>query len=425
MKWICTTEMQPWAERTAYVQNADNQLTLEEAEGHPLLGFGGCFNELGMRALLDLKEEERGRVLDLLFDDGHCAFNFCRLSVGANDFAESWYSYNETDGDYEMQNFSIERDERLIIPFVREAQKRRNDLRLFASPWSPPIWMKFPKAHNYGTLVQTPENLKAYALYFKKYLLAYKDKGIPIQQLHVQNEPMSSQKFPSCVWTGEEFVRFISEYLIDAVDGLADIWIGTINGPETDQRALRTRYSQYVGRVMQDARCRQYVKGASYQWAGKFAMQQTHDDYPELRLIQSESECGDGENTWQFALYTFEMMRHYFRNGASAYVYWNMALKEGGESTWGWHQNSLVVVKDGRAQVTPEFYLMQHFSHFVRRGARVLRTSGPWSSNTVAFENPDGTKVAVLMNPYETEKTVSVEEKNLLLPPRSFHTVCL
>ena len=100
MKWICTTEMQPWAERTAYVQNADNQLTLEEAEGHPLLGFGGCFNELGMRALLDLKEEERGRVLDLLFDDGHCAFNFCRLSVGANDFAESWYSYNETDGDY-------------------------------------------------------------------------------------------------------------------------------------------------------------------------------------------------------------------------------------------------------------------------------------------------------------------------------------
>ena len=83
-------------------------------------------------------------------------------------------------------------------------------------------------------------------------------------------------------------------------------------------------------------------------------MQQTHDDYPELRLIQSESECGDGENTWQFALYTFEMMRHYFRNGAIAYVYWNMALKEGGESTCGWLQNALVLVKDGRAQVTPE-----------------------------------------------------------------------
>ena len=142
-------------------------------------------------------------------------------------------------------------------------------------------------------------------------------------------------------------------------------------------------------------------------------------------MIESESECGDGENTWQFAMYIFEMIKHYFRNGVSAYVYWNMALEKNAESTWGWKQNSLISVNDGKVKYNPEFYLMKHFSHFVKPGAKVLEVKGRWSPNTVAFENPDGGKVAVIMNPFNSQKTVSMEDQNYILPPFSFNTILL
>ena len=78
--------------------------------------------------------------------------------MGANDFAESWYSYDEFDGDYELEKFSIDRDKKYIIPAVREAQKRSEGIEFYASPWSPPTWMKFPKVCNYGQIVETDEN---------------------------------------------------------------------------------------------------------------------------------------------------------------------------------------------------------------------------------------------------------------------------
>ncbi|MBR6562434.1 MAG: hypothetical protein IKK70_00670 [Clostridia bacterium] len=112
-------------------------------------------------------------MFDELFGSDGCGFEYVRLSIGANDFAESRYSYNETEGDYEMKSFSIDCDRKYSLPAIKEAQKRSPEISFFASPWSPPTWMKFPKAYNYGRLIQTEENLKAYALYFKKYLLPY------------------------------------------------------------------------------------------------------------------------------------------------------------------------------------------------------------------------------------------------------------
>jgi glucosylceramidase len=392
-------------------------------EKQKIRGFGGCFNELGAIALEKLDENERERAFDALFGDGGCAFDFCRLSIGANDFAETWYSYNETGGDYEMKNFSIDYDRKRIIPYIKEGLKRKPGMEFFASPWSPPSWMKFPKSYNYGTLVQTRENLAAYALYFRKYLEAYKAEGINVSQIHVQNEPASSQKFPSCIWTGEEFRKFIAEYLGDELNGLADIWLGTINGPEIDQRALYTRYNDYAGYVLKDKKCRELIKGVSYQWAGKFAVQQTRDDYPDLELIQSESECGGGDNSWEYAMYIFEMARHYFRNGVSAYVYWNMALPAAQESTWGWKQNSLITSNAGKAVYNPEFYLMKHLSRFVKKGARYLSVKGPWSSNTIAFKNPDGQVVTVTANPYNNAETIVIGPNSYELPPMSFNTI--
>ena len=122
---------------------------------------------------------------------------------------------------------------------------------------------------------------------------------------------------------------------------------------------------------------------------------------------------------------SYHLMRHYFFNGARANVYRNMALENEGLSTRGWRQNSLLSVKDGEVARNPEFYLLLHFAHYVKKGAVMLATQGEMSSNTAVFRNPDGSRAAVILNPYPFSKTVTLEGKHLCLKARSFNTVLL
>ena len=134
--------------------------------------------------------------------------------------------------------------------------------------------------------------------------------------------------------------------------------------------------------------------------AAKNAIAQTHESFPELRLMQTENECGNGENSWKYMEYVFDLMHHYFKNGVEAYTYWNMVLEDGGCSTWGWHQNSMITVNaaEGTYALEPEYYLMRHFAGFVQRGARLLKLRGRFAANAMAFENPDGSVVLVVHN---------------------------
>ena len=419
---ICSTEANAWCEleRTS---KKGIELTISE-ERQSVRGFGTCFSELGAQAINSLDEDAREEFLNELFCEDKCNFNYCRTPIGASDFSLDFYSYNESDGDVEMKNFSIERDRALLLPLIKESLKRQNGMQMFASPWCPPLWLKTKRVYNSGTFNMTDECLTAYALYFKKYVEAYLNEGVPLVHICPQNEPCSNQVFPSCAWTGKELTTFIGGYLGKALESLpVDIIFGTINGPETDYRKLTTRYSDYLGLAMRDEKARKYIKGVAYQWAGKYALLETHDDYPDLEIIQSESECGDGKNSWAHMMYVFELMRQYFRMGASSYVYWNIALDGNSTSTWGWKQNSLIYVLDGKAPYTPEFYLMKHFSHFVKRGARYLRLKGEHSSSSVAFRNPDGTLVLIVSNPYKEETVITFEGSSYALPPRSISTI--
>ena len=428
MVWISSTENELWSTNNRLSKDAadtDSKILIGKPIGKPLYGWGCCISEICAKAVLELAEDKQNAIFDELFGKEHCGFDYCRLSIGANDFAESWYSYDETEGDYAMEHFSIDRDRKYILPAIREAQKRSSELHFFASPWSPPTWMKFPKVCNYGRLVETDDNLKAYARYFRRYLEEYAKNGIRIEQICFQNEFISDQKFPSCLWSPALIEKFLDGYLIDEIGDLAEIWFGTYNGPETDARASYTRYYQYVGSVMQNKKCREHIKGIAFQWAGKFAIAQAAEDYPEVAFIHSEGECGDGNNTWDYAMYTYEMYHHYFKNGARANVYWNMALDNDGLSSWGWRQNSLISVKNGEYRYNPEFYLVKHFAKFVKRGAVMLATTGDFSSNTTVFENADGSRVAVIVNLFGFEKTVSLENTSYTLKPRSFNTIVL
>ena len=437
MKYISSAPDKQWVEKEAAALAGKAQLSLNGQVHQTVRGFGGCFNELSQIAMESLTEQQRAEIMDALFsEENGCNFKVCRVSIGANDYAAEWYSCDEVDGDYELKHFNIERDKVYILPYIHEAMKRQPELKLFASPWSPPTWMKFPKAYNFGTLRWEEPVLKAYAEYFVKFVKAYKEQGVTIDQVHVQNEPIADQKFPSCIWTGEQLRDFIKGYLYPAFKAAGmdtEVWLGTLNCPYDnygEPSCTSSNYHRYAETVLLDDEARACISGVGYQWGGKNAVAQTHESFPELRLMQTENECGDGKNTWDYMEYMFDMMRHYFRNGVEAYTYWNMVLKQGGISTWGWEQNSMICVdeKTGTYTFNPEYYLMRHVAGFVKPGAKVLGVKGHFAAETLAFENPNGEIVLMVHNGLHTEYELHCDVKGgftAVLAPHSLNTFVL
>lgn len=424
IKWVYSGEQAQWREKTPCARpSAPPSLRLDGSEYQPMLGFGACFNELGYRALLSLPEDLQEELLSDLFGhaEGQCDFNVCRLPIGANDYALDWYSLDDTPGDFDLERFSVERDRGCLIPYVLRALSYQRNMKLFASPWSPPAWMKDPPVYNWGKLVKTDENLRAYALYFAKFVKAYAEEGIRIDQAHVQNEPVANQKFPSCMWTGDELRIFIRDYLgpcfeREGID--TEIWLGTINAPGCDCNRLifdkwaAEDYDYFANIVLSDEEALRYIAGVSYQWGGKIAIQRTFESWwPRVRLMQSENECGFGDNTWDYALYNWTMMKHYIGNGAESYLYWNFMLEPGGRSTWGDPQNAMITINRETRQFTrnPDYYIMKHFSAAVRRGAIRLGIKGPWAGDALAFRNPDGSTAFIVFQPFLDRRSLTIE----------------
>ena len=358
------------------------------------------------------------------------------MPIGANDFSLEWYSCDDVKDDYELEHFNIERDKTYTIPFIKEATQRQKDFFVFGSPWSPPIWMKTKPAYNFGTIRMEEKVLIAYAKYFVKFVEAYAKEGVKVKQVHVQNEPMADQKFPSCKWTGEDMRDFIKGYLGPEFEksGLdTEIWLGTINGPFMDilmgpQTLFSEFYDQWANTVLSDKEARKYLTGVGLQWGGKHILDHITMSYPEMRIMQTESECGDSLNDWQQMEYIYGLMWQYFVHGAERYTYWNIALSNDSVSTWGWKQNSLVTVDkaNGTYRYNPEFYVMKHFSQYVQPGAKRIETKGHWTSNSLVFENPDKSLVVLVGSNMNNarEFTFSYGDKSFSaeIEPHSIHT---
>ena len=450
IKWICTTESNIWASQkspgvTLYNGQKFDVEIRAEMPGQRINGFGGCFNEQGWAALKLLSPADRQSIFKELFSPGYGAsFSICRMPLGANDFSLNWYSYDEYDQDFGMAKFSIHRDLNTLVPFIKFALAYNPALKFWASPWSPPQWMK-KNRHYAGKLVspkdiaqhidnglragreghegsdmfiQSPKYFKAYALYFSKFIDEYRKIGVNITMVMPQNEFNSAQIFPSCTWTAHglgDFIHYLGPQM--KAKGVA-VFLGTV------ERANE----KLVDTILKDKLCRSYIQGAGFQWSGKGAIAGIHQKYPYLTLYQSEQECGDGKNDWSYCCYTWDLMKQYFGAGANAYMYWNLALKDGGVSHWGWKQNSLITV-DTIARTYKynyEYYLLKHISHFVKPGARLLKTSGDLN-DILVFRNPDQTTVIVIRNESSAGKTIVLKIGDKIIEPLlkadSFNTI--
>ena len=445
VKWVSSGQDSRW------VQNKDlhwsnpgpshegQVMLLPDKKLQEIDGFGGCFNELGWTALQILDDFARTAVIKSLFDpEEGMQFAICRMPIGANDYAQSWYSLDDSAGDFAMEHFSIARDSQALILYIRAALAYNRDMKIWGSPWCPPAWMKVnnhyachPDAVNdlktagagregSTQFIMEDRYLKAYALYFVKYVETYRKAGIPVYAVHVQNEPHSCQNFPSCIWTAGDLNRFIGKYLGPAFKqaGLdAEIWYGTIERPSIEN----------IDTVMTDPASSGFVKGLGFQWGGKHAIPLAHAKYPDLKLMQTESECGDGSNDWKAAEYTWSLVKHYLNNGAGSYMYWNMILDETGKSHWGWKQNSLITVNSETRTViyNPEYYLIRHLSCFIRPGAQRIETSGEFD-DVLAFENPGGEMVVVAANTGDEARNLEIvageRSVKVSLLSNTFHT---
>ena len=419
LRWIATTQVLQWQSKDAGAISlaSEGKWDVEVQLEKPLQtidGFGACFNELGWISLCTLEPKDKDAIFRELFAPGVGAnFTVCRTPVGANDFSREWYSYDETPDDFALQHFSTSNDLETIIPFIKNALKYNPELKLWASPWSPPTWMKSNK-HYAGEMsepdmpanglkaeqlvpegtdqfIQDDRYFSAYAAYFSRFIQDYSKEGIQINMVMPQNEFNSPQPFPSCSWTAEGLARFIS-FLGPEMKKLdVEVFFGTMERPN----------EKLLDVVLLDPKAGKYIKGAGLQWAGKRAIVGIHRRYPDLPLYQTEQECGDGRNDWRYCRYAWTLLKRFLENGVSVYQYWNIALKKGSVSRWGWAQNSLVTI-DTEARTynyNYEYYLLKHISHFVRPGSRRLDTfTLTGYDNLLAFVNPDKTVVILMQN---------------------------
>jgi len=382
-------------------------------------GFGGTFNEKGWEALAALSSADRDKAIKLLFDKSDGA-NFVsgRIPIGASDYAMDRYTLNDNAGDTSMSKFSIERDRKRLIPYIKAALAVRSDIMFWGSPWTPPPWMKSNNAYDRGNMKTDAETLKAFALYLTKFVQEYGKEGIKIDVIHPQNEPGYAQDYPSCSWTGQQMAGFIKNQLAPTFTEnnlTTKIFCGTMSNPTADKDILNA--------VVADAGAKAVIKGFGLQWGLRGAWDQANLD-KSLEIWQTEHQCGNfpnGNNTnrapndFAYGVESWGYIRDWIKKGVNHYAAWNMVLDTVGrnlDTVRPWAQNALLAVDVSAKSlnITPTYYVFRHASQYSDVGGKVVSTS---SNDAIAFKNPDGTVVAVIYANAAKTITVSIAGKKL------------
>jgi glucosylceramidase len=390
-------------------------------------GFGGCFNEMGWDALSVVSAADVTNAMKLLFDANDGAnFVYGRLPLGASDYSMSWYTLDDTAGDYTMDKFSIDRDRQKLIPFIKAALQAKSDIHLWASPWVVPSWM-MDSSSNMKSDAQTQQ---AHALYMARFVEEYAKEGLKIEAIHPQNEP----GYARVHWTQAELITFIKTYLGPTFaqrNLTAQVWCGTMSKDPDDTNIAKA--------TALDSDAMKYVKGFGVQWNLQTAV--TTLQKANVPVMQTEHRCGNynfagpywdqsryssskpqndhlyGEESWQ-------LIRDWIVSGVNSYSAWNMVLDTVGKSLDSWPQNALLVVDRSAKKliVTPAYYVFRHFSYYIAVGATRIATTGSSAAyngvndtayntlNAFAFKNPDGSIVIQVYNKNasSTKTTVGV-----------------
>lgn len=398
-----------------------NVIVLEPAKTYQtILGLGSSLEHSTCSNLFRLPPDARERVIERLVSPRTgIGMNLMRVCIGTSDFAgEPWYSYDDLppgETDPTLSRFSIEHDRAYVLPVLKLARRKNLDLLFFASPWSPPGWMKTTGSMIGGELL--PQWYPAYARYFVNFVKAYEAEGIPIYAVTVQNEPgvdRSKEKdaksfYPSCHWTGAQERDFIRDHLGPAFQraGLkTKIWCYDHNynlQPSDDSAGL-----SHPRLILRDPRAAGFVDGVAFHhYAGEpTGMTVFHEEFPRWPIYFTEGSV--------FSIHGAHDLIERLRNWACTYNAWVTMLDENGRPNNGPFPATSAILKlhTSTLQVEElfEFYSYAQFMKFIPRGAvRIESTPGAEEFDNVAFRNPDGSFTLIIVNTTRSAKPFAVE----------------
>ncbi|MFV0402023.1 MAG: glycoside hydrolase family 30 protein [Oscillospiraceae bacterium] len=379
-----------------------------------ILGFGGAFTEASTLNFSRVTAAQRAKLLEMYFDkENGLGYTFCRTTINSCDFSEDFYSYDDVDGDFELEHFDIAHDKETVIPMILAAQEKAENLRVFSSPWSPPAWMKTNGRMDKGGALRK-DCQDVWARYTARYLQEYEKAGIKIWGVTVQNEAKAEQGWESCVYDAGEERDFVTGYLKPAYErmGLGDrkVMFWDHNKERVVDRSIET---------LCNARSRDAFDGIAVHWySGDHftALDVAHDLFPEKFFVASEQCTGKTpEIPWASGeKYAHDILGD-LNHWAGAWVDWNLFLHEdGGPDHWlqeqreaGWDKEKIWVGESpvmwnretGKLETASSYHYIGHFSKFIRPGARRIGYSIFTDAlEAGAFQNPDGSIAVLLLN---------------------------
>lgn len=407
-----------------------------------ITGFGGSFTEASAYLLNKLSKKNRDSIIEAYFGESGAKYSLTRTHMNSSDFSLSNYSYAPLEDDKELKSFSIQEDLDDIIPMIKDAMNVSKDgFKILSSPWTASPWMKDNKNYVGGKLL--PEYYDTWALFFSKYVTAYKNEGIDIWGFTVENEPLGNgNNWESMHYTPDEMTNFVQHHLGPQLrQDYPDV---KILGYDQNREHL----NEWVDSQYKNEETSSYFDGTAIHWYASTyhyypeELKYAHKKAPNKYLIQSEA-CVDSEIPkwkddawywkkeatdwgWDWASekdkpmhLKYAPVNRYARdiigclnNYVDGWIDWNMVLnKQGGPN---WFKNwcvAPVIVDENEDEIyfTPLYYVMSHFSRFIRPEAKIFEVNHSDKELLItAAKNLDGSIVIVVFNEKETNKNISL-----------------
>ena len=379
-----------------------------------IVGIGGALTDASAETFAKLPPAKQQEILTAYFDRSKgIGYTLARTNIHSCDFSSDSYTY-VTEGDKELRSFSVSHDKQFRIPFIKRALATAGGkIAIFGSPWSPPAFMKSNNDMLHGGKLK-PEFYQSWANYYTKFIKSYEREGIPIWGITIQNEPMATQRWESCIYSAEDERDFLKNYLGPTMkrEGLSDKKIIAWDHN-------RDLVYQRASTILRDPKAAQYVWGIGYHWYEPWSggeqmfdnVKLVNETFPDKKLIFTEGTVDSFNalelSAWRLGEAYGRSMINDFNSGAVGWSDWNVLLDEQGgpNHVQNWcfapvHADT----KTGELTYTNSYYYIGHFSKFVRPGAKRLASSPSRSQLlSAAFLNPDGKVSVVVMNKSDKE----------------------
>ncbi|MFP9098726.1 glycoside hydrolase family 30 protein [Flavobacterium sp. RHBU_24] len=402
-----------------------------------IMGIGGAITDASAEVLAKLPADKQKELINAYYDtDKGIGYSIIRTNIHSCDFSSGSYTYVK-EGDKTLKSFDISHDKKYRIPMIKDALKTAgNHVTVYVSPWSPPAYMKDSKNMLKGGKL-LPEFRQLWADYYVKFIQAYEKEGIPIWGTTVQNEPMATQTWESCIYTAEDERDFLKSYLGPTMakafpDKKIVVW---------DHN--RDLMNQRANVIFSDPEASKYAWGTGFHWYETWAggkpmfdnTRKVHEAYPDKNLLFTEG-CVENFNAAKYQFWPNgerygEQMINDFNNGTTGWTDWNILLDENGGPN---HVGNFCFApvhadtKTGQLIYTPSYYYIGHFSKFIQPEAKRVSSAVSRSMlQSASFINKDGKMATVVMN--SSDKAVAynliigTDKVNLSIPAHGIQTL--